>query len=192
MAILIVSVFTILIVKTKIKQKKEIIEKDLRFNQMQSKFQRTLEDAERRIQQQKNANSLIATTNNNPFEDEPICQFIMEKVSKGNFKSQMNCSVYKSYALKKNELLSLKETVNRHFNNFTLRLKKRYPKLTKLDVDYCTFYLLGLSDADISALMQRAYNTVNERNNKIKKILNTDQNLSFALLEFAKETESTW
>lgn len=119
------------------------------------------------------------------FEDEPICRLILDRVNKGQFKSQMNYLVYKSYALNKVQLLELSEAANRHFNKFTIRLKKTYPQLTKNDLHYCCLYLLGLNDTDVYALMQRAYNTVNERNNKIKKILGSDDSITVALRSFA-------
>ena len=119
------------------------------------------------------------------FEDEPICRLIIDRVNKGQFKSQMNYLVYKSYALNKVQLLELNEAANRHFNKFTIRLKKTHPQLTKKDLDYCCLYLLGLSDTDVYALMQRAYNTVNERNNKLKKILSSDDSITVALRSFA-------
>ena len=51
-------------------------------------------------------------------------------------------------------------------------------------------YLLGLSDADISALMQRAYTTVNDRGRKMKAIFGTEEPLSTTLRSFAEESTS--
>ena len=100
------------------------------------------------------------------FAEEPVCRLIMERVKDGQFKSQMNYTFYKKYALNKEQLKALCEATDRHFEQFTVRLTKTYPNLTRTDLDYCCLYLLGLNEADISALMQRAYNTVNERSNK--------------------------
>ena len=70
------------------------------------------------------------------FAEEPVCQLIMERVNKGQFKSQMDCRVYKDFALSKAQLSALREAADRHFNRFTYRLSKDFPELTKTDLDY--------------------------------------------------------
>ena len=124
------------------------------------------------------------------FNDEPICRLIMERVNEGQFKAQMDCKLYQDYALGKEQVMALREAADRHFGQFTSRLAKAYPTLTKGDLDYCCLYLLGLSDADISALMQRAYATVSERSRKIKTIFGTEEPLSVALMSFANGSAS--
>ena len=124
------------------------------------------------------------------FNEEPICRLIMERVNEGQFKAQMDCKLYQDYALGKEQVMALREAADRHFNQFTVRLAKAYPNLTKGDLDYCCLYLLGLSDADISALMQRAYNTVSERSRKLKGVFGSDEPLSVTLRGFASESAS--
>ena len=121
------------------------------------------------------------------FVEEPICRLIMERVNEGQFLSQMDCRIYKDYALCKEHVVALREAADRHFDQFTIRLAKAYPELTRSDLDYCCLYLLGLNDADIAALMQRAYNTVNERNSKLKTIFESENALSSTLLNFANK-----
>ena len=120
------------------------------------------------------------------FNDEPICRLIMERVNEGQFKAQMDCKLYQDYALGKEQVMALREAADRHFNQFTVRLAKAYPNLTKGDLDYCCLYLLGLSDADVSALMQRAYNTVSERSRKLKGVFGSEEPLSATLRNFAQ------
>ena len=115
------------------------------------------------------------------FTDEPICRLILERVKEGQFLSQIDCKIYKDYALSKEQVISLREAANHHFGLFTIRLSKAYPKLTNSDLDYCCLYLLGLSDADISALMQKAYPTVSQRSRKIKAILGNNSPLPITL-----------
>ena len=122
------------------------------------------------------------------FNEEPICRLIMERVNEGQFKSQMDCTVYKDYALGKEQVMALREAVDRHFNQFTSRLAKAYPDLTRGDLDYCCLYLLGLSDADVAALMQKAYPTVSHRARKMKAIFKSESPLPTTLLDFAKES----
>jgi tetratricopeptide (TPR) repeat protein len=121
------------------------------------------------------------------FVEEPVCRLIMKRVTEGRFKSKVDYLNYKDSALTKQELLELRLDADHHFNQFTSRLKKAYPELTNSDLDYCCLYLLGLSDADIAALMQRAYNTVIERNGKIRRILGCESSLPITLMGIAKK-----
>ena len=115
------------------------------------------------------------------FTEEPICRLILEKVKEGQFLSQIDCKIYKDNALSKEQVISLREAADHHFGLFTIRLVKAYPKLTNSYLDYCCLYLLGLSDADISALMQKAYPTVSQRSRKIKAILGNNSPLPITL-----------
>ena len=120
------------------------------------------------------------------FAEEPVCRLIMERVNEGQFKSKVDYLIYKDYALTKEQLLALREAADGHFGEFTTRLKNDYPALTKGDIDYCCLYLLGLNDADIAALMQRAFNTVCERDRKLKAIFGSEEPLSAILRKLAK------
>ena len=122
------------------------------------------------------------------FNEEPICRLIMERVKEGQFKSKIDYINYKDSALEKQQLLDLRLAVDRHFGQFTARLKKAYPELTNSDLDYCCLYLLGLTDADIAALMQRTYNTVFQRNGKMRKIFGSENPLPITLMGMAKDS----
>ena len=122
------------------------------------------------------------------FDEEPVCRLIIERMNEGQFKSKIDYIIYKDSALNKQQLLDLRLAVDRHFRQFTVRLKKAYPELTNVDLDYCCLYLLGLTDADIAALMQRAYNTVIERNGKLKKIFGEENTLSVTLRTLANDS----
>ena len=121
------------------------------------------------------------------FLDEPICRLVLQRVHEGQFKSQMDYAVYKKHALTREQLLALRTAADYHFDRFTSRLTDAYPKLSDGDIDYCCLYLLGLSNSDLSALLQRAYTTVNERNNRLKNIFNTKKPLSITLQEIAEK-----
>ena len=122
------------------------------------------------------------------FNEEPICRLIMDRVNEGQFKSKIDYIIYKDSALDKQQLLDLRLAVDRHFGQFTVRLKKAYPGLTNSDLDYCCLYLLGLTDADIAALMQRTYNTVFHRNGKMRKIFGSENPLPVTLMGMAKDS----
>ena len=113
----------------------------------------------------------------NPFLKEPICKSILKTVDEQQFKSKVGCDAYKEFALSKEELAALKDAVDRHYDNFTQRLMKEFPELTADDIDYCCLYLLCLKDTDISALMQRSYRAVCDRNNKLRTVFKTKESV---------------
>ena len=119
------------------------------------------------------------------FAEESVCRLIMDRVNDGRFKSKVDCRIYKRYALDKQHLFDLREATDRHYAQYTLRLRETYPELSNIDIDYCCLYLLNLTNADVAALMQLAYNTVVERKSKIQKIINPGKPLSIALMEIA-------
>ena len=149
----------------------------------------TLRELQEQIRQQDDT-AAKTETQAATFAEEPICQLVMQRVNEGQFKAQMDCKLYQDYALGKEQVMALREAADRHFKQFTVRLAKAYPALTKGDLDYCCLYLLGLSDADISALMQRAYNTVSERSRKLKGIFGNEEPLSATLRGFANESST--
>lgn len=141
------------------------------------------------IRQQDN-NLIKETVTASSFVEEPACRLIMKRVTEGRFKSKVDYINYKDSALTNQQLLELRMAADQHFRRFTIRLKKTHPELTNTDLDYCCLYLLGLTDADVAALMQRAYNTVVERKGKIRKILGSENPLPITLTNLAKNTLS--
>ena len=110
-------------------------------------------------------------------------------MSEGQFKSKVSYLDYSDYALSKEQITALREAADRHFGQFTIRLAKAYPDLTKSDLNYCCLYLLDLNDADIAALMQRAYNTVSDRSRKLKTLFGSEEPLSTILRGLATEEQ---
>ena len=120
------------------------------------------------------------------FADEPVCKNILGIVKEQQFKSKIDYVNYKGFALGNEQIMGLRAAANLHYDNFTIRLKDKFPELTNDDIDYCCLYLLGLKDADVSALMQKEYSTIRHRRSKIKTILNTDKNLTEALYNLTR------
>jgi hypothetical protein len=121
------------------------------------------------------------TQNYISFVETPICTHILETVCQQRFKSKIGYLDYKEHALQKSQLQALRVAADEKMGRFTIRLKKSYPSLTEEDITYCCLYLLDITDADIAALMQKAYPTVCERKRKIKRIVGEDNNLGITL-----------
>ena len=180
------------------KRRKRLLEKQIKEEQfsldmkqkaLSGRLKKSNEEVRKLKGQIKQMDDLVAKSETAiSFNEEPICCLIMERVKEGRFKSKIDHFTYKDFALEKQQLLDLRLAVDRHFGQFTVRLKKSYPELTNSDLDYCCLYLLSLTDADVAALMQRAYNTVVERDGKIKKILGSNNPLPYTLTAIANES----
>lgn len=119
----------------------------------------------------------------NSFEQEPICVFILNLVKEHHFKAQIDYRIYADNELGVDQLRLLRNAVDVHFNHLTDFLKRHYTVLTDDDINYCCLYLLGLKDADISALMQRSYRAVCDRNKKLRRIFRIDYSINTFLRE---------
>ena len=115
------------------------------------------------------------------YVNSAICQYIVGVVHEQQFKSKMDYLVYKDSALSKEQLLSLRDAAEKHLPRFVSQIRKQFSRLTESDMDYCYLFLLGLSEADVSALMQRAYTTVCDRSRKISRIIGANDSLYQAL-----------
>ncbi len=121
------------------------------------------------------------------FINDPICKHIVGIAHKQQFKSKMDYLIYKDDALSKEQLLDLRNAVQKHLPRFVSHIRRQYPKLTDNDMDCCYLVLLGLNEADISALMQRAYTTVCDRSRKISRIIGANDSLYHALRNMLDE-----
>ena len=121
------------------------------------------------------------------FINDPICKHIVGVAHKQQFKSKTDYLIYKDNALSKEQLLDLRNAVQKHLPRFVLHIRRQYPKLTDNDMDCCCLVLLGLNEADISAMMQRAYTTVCDRSRKISRIIGTNDSLYHTLRNMLDE-----
>lgn len=115
------------------------------------------------------------------FVDSPICCQILDKVQKHVIKSNIKHVQYEKLALSKKEVLELRKAADDHMGRFTHRLKECYADLTYDDITLCCLYLLGLNDAEISALIQKSYSTMYERRKRISRVINQKGDLSTIL-----------
>jgi hypothetical protein len=99
----------------------------------------------------------------------------------------MDYLIYKDNALSKEQLLALRDAAETNLPRFVSLIRKQFPKLTDNDMDYCYLFLLGLNEADISALMQRAYTTVCDRSRKISRIIGANESLYHTLRNMLSE-----
>ena len=123
------------------------------------------------------------------FCEEPICKHIIEVCNdpKNIFKSTLPVASYSDIALDNVQKIQLEEAALSHYSPLIARLKTDYPELKKKDFFYCYLCLLGLDEIQIAAMTKRTYRTVWERRDRIKKIFNTEDNVSVFLLDLIKD-----
>ena len=149
-----------------------------------------LRDVSKQLEQSLSKNAQYKSDASNDyaaFINDPICKHIIGIAHKQQFKSKMDYLIYKDDALSKEQLLDLRNAVQKHLPRFVSHIRKQYPKLTDNDMDCCYLVLLGLNEADISALMQRAYTTVCDRSRKISRIIGAHDSLYHALRNMLDE-----
>ena len=149
-----------------------------------------LRDVSKKLEQSLSKNALYESAASNDyaaFINDPICKHIVGIAHKQQFKSKMDYLIYKDDALSKEQLLDLRNAVQKHLPRFVSHIRRQYPKLTDNDMDCCYLVLLGLNEADISALMQRAYTTVCDRSRKISRIIGANDSLYHALRNMLDE-----
>ena len=145
------------------------------------KSNKALQNAMQQFDIGSNHGKRTSVRNFNSFIETPICSTILETVHQHCFKSKIDYINYKEYALTKEQLLALRDAADVNLDGFTDRLRKRFHRLTDEDATYCCFYLLDITDADIAALIQKAYPTVCERKRKIKRIIGESDNIGYYL-----------
>lgn len=117
------------------------------------------------------------------FNESPICVKIKKSV-KGKDIMIKSVAQYPQIKLSEMDFIQLVHAANSCFNNFSLRLTNEYPGLTTGDVRHCALVLLGMNDAEISALEGVSYSGTNRRTNKIMGIFNTNVGLQTFLMSY--------
>ena len=139
-----------------------------------------LRDVSKQLEQSLAKNTLLETESPDDysaFAKAPICLYIIRMVHEQGFKAKIDYLIYKESALSKEQLLALRDAAGKHLTRFVTQIRAEFPNLTDSDMDYCYLFLLGLNEADVSALMQRAYTTVCDRSRKISRIIGANDSL---------------
>ena len=117
------------------------------------------------------------------FEDEPICQYILSlcNATQNPIKSTIPVSAYTSIALNDAQKAKLKNAAIMHFGPLFEILKIQHPQLKEKDFQYFYLCLLGLDNVQISVLLQNSLSTTWERENRLKKILGSEDRVAITL-----------
>lgn len=117
------------------------------------------------------------------YVDEPICQQIFAVCNdKSNpIKSTVPVSAYSNIALNDEQIAQLKVAALRHYGQLFETLKHQHPELKERDLFYCYLCLLGLDNVQIAVLLQKSISTIWDRENRLKKIFESDDKVSVIL-----------
>ena len=120
------------------------------------------------------------------YAEEPICKQILSTCNDKNkpIKSTVPVSAYADIALSDAQKAELGNVALRHYGQLFDKLKERYPELKGKDLLYCQLSLLGLDNTQIAVLLQKSISTIWERENRLKKIFGSEDNVSVILHKF--------
>ena len=118
------------------------------------------------------------------FKKSEIVTIIRERLSKNHDKmSVKNIDEQTKLSLDNASFVALRTAVDIHFDGLLKNLSTKYPDLNVNDLNCCCLALLGLSNTEMAVLLGVKYNSLTNRLAKIKKILNTDENLHDYILK---------
>ena len=129
------------------------------------------------------SNSLRQNSSIGKYEEEPICQHILNLCSdkKNPIKSTVPIAAYADIALNDTQKAQLKDAALQHHGSMFEKLKQQHPELKEKDFQYCYLCLLGLDNAQIAVLLQNSISTVWEREKRLKKILGSEERIAIIL-----------
>lgn len=118
------------------------------------------------------------------FEKSEIVTIIRERLSKNHDKmSVKNIDEQTELSLDNAGFVALRSAVDTHFDGLLKNLSTKYPDLNVNDLNCCCLAILSLSNTEMAVLLGVKYNSLTNRLAKIKKILNTDENLHDFLIK---------
>lgn len=117
------------------------------------------------------------------YFDEPICQQILTICNDKNnpIKSTVPIISYSDIALNTVQKAQLKDAALCHYGALFEKLKQQHPELKEKDFLYCYLSLLGLDNVQIAALLQKSISTIWERENRLKRILGSKDDVAVTL-----------
>lgn len=116
------------------------------------------------------------------FLKEDICRKINEGIR--NIHITAREGTRENVALSKEDAVSLREAVLRHYANFETVLLSKNPKMSHGDLQLCQLYLLGLDERQIAVLLCKTYSAIKKRANALKESLGITDTLSVYILKF--------
>ena len=146
------------------------------------KSNETLRELQDQIKKQ-DRNPLKPETPAATFDDEPICQHILALCNdkKNRIKSSVPITAYANIALNDAQKAQLKNAALNHYGSLFEKMKQQHPELKEKDLQYCYLSLLGLDNVQIAAFLQHSISTIWERENRIKKILGSEERVAVLL-----------
>lgn len=93
---------------------------------------------------------------------------IIRKMEQLNKMSQQDKIQSRSVVLSDEEQDNLAEVINICYNNFTDRLWKKFPTLTKADISLCCLIKIGISNSNILYLLDTSKVALKKRKNRLK------------------------
>ncbi len=123
------------------------------------------------------------------YFEEPICRHILAVCNeKSNpIKSTVPVSSYNEIALSDAQKAEIKNAAMQHYGLLFEKLRIQYPQLKDKDYLYCYLCLLGLDNKQIAVLLQNSVSTIWDRENRLKRIFDSEDKVAIILNGFLKD-----
>ena len=123
------------------------------------------------------------------YFEEPICRHILAVCNeKSNpIKSTVPVSSYNEIALSDAQKAEIKNAAMQHYGLLFEKLRIQYPQLKDKDYLYCYLCLLGLDNKQIAVLLQNSVSTIWDRENRLKRIFDSEDKVAVILNGFLKD-----
>ena len=117
------------------------------------------------------------------FLNEDICRKINDSIRNIHITAREGTRA--NVILSKEDAVSLREAVLRHYANFESVLLSKNPKMNHSDLQLCQLYLLGLDERQIAVLLCKTYSAIKKRANALKESMGITGNLSDYILKIS-------
>lgn len=97
-----------------------------------------------------------------------------------------NVQDYSKLKLSNKDLISLVKTFHNYFPKAISSLKEKYDGITSNDVRFIILTFINMNNAEIAVLLGLTYGAANKRSNKIKNIINSEEDLHTFFHNFIK------
>lgn len=115
------------------------------------------------------------------LRQEKIYQLIHKKVDSEYIKSGQD---YPKLKLTDAQKVKIFKTIDKTFPGFSIKISKRFPRLTTQDIFYCCLYIMGLNEKQAAAITGKTYQAVWARSAKMNEIFGNNANLKIILRDF--------
>ena len=106
---------------------------------------------------------------------EEICLNLKQRFSGIDILTTNKVTYYSNLSINSKQKRRFFDAFERHCPQFATTLSSIYPRMNNLDIEFCMFYLIGLSEKEIGVLLQQNRSTIYRRITRLKTIMGVEE-----------------